>query len=76
VLKYHQKNTIINVFMEPIGCVQKGIGESYGVMFDGKVFSANVIETAELYPKFLCEKVSNYQENELPNTTPLEEKDL
>ena len=58
------------------GCVQKGIGESYGVMFDGKVFSANVIETAELYPKFLCEKVSNYQENGLPDTIPPEEKDL
>jgi len=58
------------------GCVQRGLGESYTILFDGQVFSANAVESLELYPKFLCEKVSNYQENGQSDTTPPEEKDL
>jgi len=43
-------------------CVQKGLGESYSILFDGDVFQKEQVELAELYPKFQCEKVSNYQE--------------
>ena len=43
-------------------CVQKGLGESYSILFDGDVFPKEQVELAELYPKFQCEKVSNYQE--------------
>ena len=39
------------------GCVRAGLGESFELLFDGKTFSANVIEKMELYPKFSCEKV-------------------
>ena len=42
-------------------CVQKGLGESYSILFDGEVFGANVVEKLELYPKFTCEKVTNSQ---------------
>ena len=44
------------------GCVQKGLGESYFILFDGEVFSADQVESVELYPKFHCHKVENYQE--------------
>ena len=44
------------------GCVQKGLGESYSILFDGEVFSADQVESVELYPKFHCHKVENYQE--------------
>ena len=40
-------------------CVQKGLGESYSILFDGKHFTADVVNTAELYPKFMCEKTDN-----------------
>jgi len=40
------------------GCVRAGLGNSFELLFDGKTFSANVIEKMELYPKFSCEKVS------------------
>ena len=40
------------------GCVRAGLGESFELLFDGKTFSANIIETMELYPKFSCEKIT------------------
>ena len=39
------------------GCVRAGLGNSFELLFDGKTFSANIIEKMELYPKFSCEKV-------------------
>jgi len=57
-------------------CVQKGLGESYGILFDGKVFKADAVEALELYPKFHCHKVENYEESAPLDTTPLEQKDL
>jgi len=57
-------------------CVQKGLGESYSVLFDGEVFKADAVEALELYPKFHCLKVENYEENAPLDTTPLEQKDL
>ena len=44
------------------GCVQKGLGEYYSILFDGEVFSADQVESVELYPKFHCHKVENYEE--------------
>ena len=41
------------------GCVMSGIESSYKILFDGKHFSANVVETQELYPRFTCEKVTS-----------------
>ena len=38
------------------GCVRAGLGNSFELMFDGKTFSANIIEKFELYPKFSCLK--------------------
>jgi hypothetical protein len=38
-------------------CIQKGLGESYSILFDGKVFQADQIESLELYPKFSCDKL-------------------
>jgi len=40
-------------------CVQKGLGESYSILFDGELFTQDVVNTAELYPKFMCEKTDN-----------------
>ena len=57
-------------------CVQKGLGESYSVLFDGEVFKADAVEALELYPRFHCLKVENYEENAPLDTTPLEQKDL
>jgi hypothetical protein len=39
------------------GCVQKGLGNSYEILFNGDVFAADRVESLELYPKFVCEKV-------------------
>ena len=39
------------------GCVRAGLGNSFEILFDGKTFSANVIEKMELYPRFSCEKI-------------------
>jgi len=58
------------------GCVQKGLGESYGILFDGDVFGADAVEALELYPKFQCQKVENYQESEPNDTTLPESTDL
>ena len=38
-------------------CVQKGLGESYSILFDGDLFDIEIINTMELYPRFSCEKV-------------------
>ena len=44
------------------GCVRAGLGNSFEILFDGKTFSANVIEKMELYPKFSCEKIEVVEE--------------
>jgi len=44
------------------GCVRAGLGNSFEILFDGKTFSANVIEKMELYPKFSCEKIEVSEE--------------
>ena len=46
------------------GCMQKGLGESYGILFDGKVFQADQIESLELYPKYTCQKTDNIEKPE------------
>ena len=38
-------------------CVQKGLGESYSILFDGDLFNTEIINISELYPRFSCEKV-------------------
>ena len=40
-------------------CVQKGLGESYSILFDGKLFKIDTVNAMELYPKFMCEKTDN-----------------
>jgi len=47
-----------NYYGTHYGCVRAGLGNSFELLFDGKTFSANIIEKMELYPKFSCEKVS------------------
>ena len=44
------------------GCVRSGLGNSFEILFDGKTFSANIIEKMELYPKFSCQKVETPEE--------------
>ena len=39
------------------GCVQKGLGESYSILFDGDLFFADQVESLKLYPKFMCLKL-------------------
>ena len=56
-------------------CVQKGLGESYSILYDGELFSPQVVEALELYPKFVCEKTDN-SKNEQSDTTLSESKDL
>jgi hypothetical protein len=41
------------------GCVQKGLGESYSILFDNELFTQDAVNTMELYPKFMCEKTDN-----------------
>ena len=66
-----------NRFYETHGeCVQKGLGESYSILYDGELFAQPVVEALELYPKFHCAKIENYQESEPLDTTPPESKDL
>ena len=45
-------------------CVQKGLGESYSILFDGELFTQDVVNTMELYPKFMCEKTDNKEKPE------------
>ena len=40
-------------------CVQKGLGESYSILFDGEIFKTETVNAMELYPKFMCEKTDN-----------------
>jgi hypothetical protein len=56
-------------------CVQKGLGESYSILYDGEIFAEPVVEALELYPKFACEKMDN-SKNEQPETTLPEGKDI
>ena len=58
------------------GCVQKGLGESYSILFDGDVFAADQVESLELFGKYTCRKVSNYKENPPTDTTPKNGKDI
>jgi len=44
-------------------CVQKGLGESYSILFDDKLFKIDTVNTMELYPKFMCEKTDNELES-------------
>ena len=59
----HEYNRFYDTHAE---CVQKGLGESYSVLFDGKHFTTEVVNTAELYPKFMCEKVEDPKAPEEP----------
>ena len=38
-------------------CVQKGLGNSYEILFSGDMFAADQVESMGLYPKFACEKM-------------------
>jgi len=38
-------------------CVQKGLGESYSILFDGEIFDPEQVESLELYTNFMCQKV-------------------
>ena len=54
------ENHNYNRFYEKHGqCVQKGLGESYSILFDGKLFKIDTVNAMELYPKFMCEKTDN-----------------
>jgi hypothetical protein len=46
-----------NYYDTHYGCVRAGLGNSFEILFDGKTFSANIIEKMELYPRFSCEKI-------------------
>ena len=39
-------------------CVQKGLGESYSILFDGDIFNVEQVESLELYTNFMCQKVN------------------
>ena len=36
------------------GCVRAGLGDSFELIFNGETFSADQVETFQLYPKFSC----------------------
>ena len=71
-VKNHNYNRFYDSHYE---CVQKGLGESYSILYDGEIFPQPVVEALELYPKFACEKTDN-PKNEQPDTTLPESKDL
>ena len=71
-VKNHNYNRFYDSHYE---CVQKGLGESYSILYDGKIFAQPVVEALELYPKFVCEKTDN-SKNEQSDTTLSESKDL
>ena len=59
------ENHNYNRFYETHGeCVQKGLGESYSVLFDGEIFKIDTVNAMELYPKFMCEKTDNKEKPE------------
>ena len=70
--KEHQYDRFYTTHYE---CVQKGLGESYSILYDGELFAEPVVEALELYPKFVCEKTDN-SKNEQSDTTLSESKDL
>ena len=70
--KEHQYDRFYDSHYE---CVQKGLGESYSILYDGEIFPQPVVEALELYPKFACEKTDN-SKNEQSDTTLSESKDL
>ncbi|MEK9738145.1 MAG: hypothetical protein VW438_00270 [Euryarchaeota archaeon] len=37
-------------------CVKNGLGETFELLFDGKVFTQEQINKFEIYPKFSCIK--------------------
>jgi len=41
-----------------------GLGESYSILFDDELFTQDVVNTMELYPKFMCEKTDNKENPE------------
>jgi hypothetical protein len=45
-------------------------------LYDGELFAQPVVEALELYPKFHCVKVENYQESKPTETTPPATQDL
>ena len=71
-VKEHNYNRFYNTHYE---CVQKGLGESYSILYDGEIFPQPVVEALELYPKFACEKTDNPKNEQLDTTLP-ESKDL
>tara|TARA_R100001126_G_scaffold29145_2_gene16098 strand:- start:1410 stop:1682 length:273 start_codon:yes stop_codon:yes gene_type:complete len=38
-------------------CVQKGLGESYEVLYGKKTFTEQQIESLQLFPRFTCQTV-------------------
>lgn len=61
------ENHNYNRFYETHGeCVQKGLGESYAILFDGEIFKTETVNAMELYPKFMCEKVEDSKAPEEP----------
>ena len=59
------ENHNYNRFYETHGeCVQKGLGESYSILFDGEIFKTETVNAMELYPKFMCEKTDNQEKPE------------
>ncbi len=71
-VKNHNYNRFYDSHYE---CVQKGLGESYSILYDGEIFAPPVVEALELYPKFVCEKTDN-EEISPTETIPPESKDL
>ena len=71
-VKNHNYNRFYDSHYE---CVQKGLGESYSILYDGEIFAQPVVEALELYPKFVCEKTDN-EEISPTETIPPESKDL
>ena len=50
----HEYDRFYNTHYE---CIQKGLGESYSILFDGDSFDNETVNIMELYPRFSCEKV-------------------
>ena len=59
--KKHKYDRFYNTHGE---CIQKGLGESYSILFDGELFKQDVVNAMELYPKFMCEKTDNKEKPE------------
>ena len=46
------------------GCMQKGLGESYEILFSNGLFTADEVESLQLYPKWTWEKTDNVEKPE------------